>query len=199
MPVNWFPTFDDVHAWHAELLRRRRSRESQDEVVKEARELLDVIQWYGQVSTDQVDRARLESYSAYWGALIFENTGTYPDTSLEQAFVLPEVQAPTVHGATGVDDERLAQAEARLAAMPLDVVPPPASLPAGSRMPLARNPLFVGRDADLKALARALKAGETAAVGQIAAATGLGGIGKTQLASEFVHRYGQYFLGGSSG
>jgi len=41
-----------------------------------------------------------------------------------------------------------------------------------------------------------LKGGGTAAIGQIAAATGLGGIGKTQLASEFVHRYGQYFTGG---
>ena len=63
-------------------------------------------------------------------------------------------------------------------------------------MPLARNALFVGREEDLKALARALKAGETAAVGQLATVTGLGGIGKTQLASEFVHRYGQYFAGG---
>ena len=63
-------------------------------------------------------------------------------------------------------------------------------------MPHARNALFVGREADLKALASALKAGETAAVGQMATVTGLGGIGKTQLASEFVHRYGQYFAGG---
>jgi hypothetical protein len=63
-------------------------------------------------------------------------------------------------------------------------------------MPLARNALFVGREEDLKALASALKAGETAAVGQVATVTGLGGIGKTQLASEFVHRYGQYFTGG---
>ena len=93
-------------------------------------------------------------------------------------------------------DHRPARAETRLAAMPLNAVPAPAPLPAGSRMPLARNALFVGRETDLKALAKALKAGETAAVGQIAAATGLGGIGKTQLASEFVHRYGQYFLGG---
>ena len=95
-----------------------------------------------------------------------------------------------------VADDRLARAEARLATMSVDTVPAPAALPTGSRMPLARNALFVGREADLKALAAALKAGETAAVGQIAAATGLGGIGKTQLAAEFVHRYGQFFQGG---
>ena len=71
-------------------------------------------------------------------------------------------------------------------------------------MPLSPNPLFVGRQADLKKLAAALKGGDTAAtravrqdgIGQIAAATGMGGIGKTQLAAEFVHRYGQFFLGG---
>jgi tetratricopeptide (TPR) repeat protein len=61
---------------------------------------------------------------------------------------------------------------------------------------LRRNPLFVGREADLRALATALKGGETAAIGQTAAVSGLGGIGKTQLASEFVHRYGQFFVGG---
>ncbi len=91
----------------------------------------------------------------------------------------------------------LADAERRLAELPLDTVPDVApSLPPGSRMPLSPNPLFVGREEDLKALAVALKGGKTAAIGQIAAATGLGGIGKTQIASEFVHRYGQYFAGG---
>lgn len=33
-------------------------------------------------------------------------------------------------------------------------------------------------------------------MGQVATATGLGGIGKTQLASELVHRYGRFFAGG---
>ncbi|HEX6293027.1 MAG TPA: tetratricopeptide repeat protein [Herpetosiphonaceae bacterium] len=82
--------------------------------------------------------------------------------------------------------------------LPRDRVPPPAPLPPGSRMPLRRNPLFVGRDADLRQLATALHIGTTAAIGQleIAAATGLGGIGKTQLACEFVHCYGQFFPGG---
>lgn len=85
-----------------------------------------------------------------------------------------------------------------LEALPLEEVPKPGPLPVGSRMPLAPNPLFVGREEDLKALARQLKAGDTSAVGQveIAAATGLGGIGKTQLASEFAHRYGRFFAGG---
>ncbi|HEX6291082.1 MAG TPA: tetratricopeptide repeat protein [Herpetosiphonaceae bacterium] len=82
--------------------------------------------------------------------------------------------------------------------LPIDTLPRPAPLPPGSRMPLRHNPLFVGRDADLRRLAGTLHAGGTAAIGQleIAAATGLGGIGKTQLACEFVHRYGQWFPGG---
>jgi tetratricopeptide (TPR) repeat protein len=86
--------------------------------------------------------------------------------------------------------------QSQLDAMPLDHVPTVAPLPKGSLMPLASNPLFVGRELDLMALARALKVGETAAIGPLAAATGLGGIGKTQLASEFAHRYGQFFAGG---
>jgi tetratricopeptide (TPR) repeat protein len=88
------------------------------------------------------------------------------------------------------DDAPTARAAA---AMPLDTIPVVATLPPGSRMPLSPNPLFVGRDAELQTLARALSSGATTA---IAAATGLGGIGKTQLATEFVHRYGQFFPGG---
>jgi tetratricopeptide (TPR) repeat protein len=79
-----------------------------------------------------------------------------------------------------------------------DTIPEPASLPSGSRMPIRRDPLFVGREDDLRALARALRVGEKVEIGDVvvAAVTGLGGVGKTRLASEFVHRYGQYFEGG---
>jgi tetratricopeptide (TPR) repeat protein len=79
--------------------------------------------------------------------------------------------------------------------MPLDDVPAPSPLPAASHMPLLNTPLFVGRTEELRNLAAALKAG-TAAVGEATAATGLGGIGKTQLAAAFAYRYGQYFAGG---
>jgi tetratricopeptide (TPR) repeat protein len=100
-----------------------------------------------------------------------------------------------------VDDATLATAQEQLAALPLDHVPPPAPLPPGSRMPFSRNPLFVGREADLRALAAALKGERTRAIGLVptgktAAVTGMGGAGKTQVASEFVHRYGQFFAGG---
>ncbi len=87
-----------------------------------------------------------------------------------------------------------------LAELPLDSVPEPTSLPAGSWAELTPNPLFVGREDELRALARALKSGDTVAIGQrqVAAATGMGGMGKTQLACEFAYRYGCYFEGGAS-
>ena len=40
----------------------------------------------------------------------------------------------------------LAAARERFAALPLDAVPNVEPLPSGSRMPLSRNPLFVGRE-----------------------------------------------------
>lgn len=95
-----------------------------------------------------------------------------------------------------IDAETLTRARERLAALPLDRVPEPATLPPGSKLPYALNPHFVGREAELKELARRLKGGQTTAIGQIAAATGLGGIGKSQLAAAFAHRYGPYFAGG---
>ncbi len=94
------------------------------------------------------------------------------------------------------DPQTIAAAQALLAQLPTDVLPAVAVLPPGSRMPFPRNLLFVGREPDLLVLARALKPGGTAAIGQTAAATGMGGIGKTNLATEFVHRYGQFFAGG---
>jgi tetratricopeptide (TPR) repeat protein/transcriptional regulator with XRE-family HTH domain len=88
-------------------------------------------------------------------------------------------------------------AEALLTSMPTDALPDRAPLPAGSRMPLAPNPLFVGRGDELLDLVRVLKGGDvTVALGQVVASTGLGGLGKTQLAVELVHRYGRFFAGG---
>jgi hypothetical protein len=52
-----------------------------------------------------------------------------------------------------------------------------------------RNPNFTGRGDLLRALRRTLRARRTGAVVQASAAYGLGGVGKTQLAVEYAHRY----------
>lgn len=77
-------------------------------------------------------------------------------------------------------------------------LPQATALPQGSIMPLARNRFFVGRTHNLQRLAQIFNRSNLASVGQgaIATASGLGGVGKTQLACEFVHRYGQFFAGG---
>jgi tetratricopeptide (TPR) repeat protein len=102
----------------------------------------------------------------------------------------PGVPRPGFPGAPAAAEPESA---ARLADLPEEEIPAPGPLPAGSRMPLAVNPLFTGRQDDLRSLARHLKTAGTPAT---VAATGLGGIGKTQLAAELAHRYGRFFAGG---
>lgn len=85
---------------------------------------------------------------------------------------------------------------AALASIPLTDVPVPRSdLPQASRLPFESSPHFVGRDAELKQLAAAIGTAQPAVV-MPAVATGLGGIGKTSLVTEFAYRYGVYFHGG---
>jgi tetratricopeptide (TPR) repeat protein len=95
-----------------------------------------------------------------------------------------------------VDDASIAAATQRLAELPLAAVPEPDALPAHSRMLLSPNPIFVGRTDDMKKLATTVTAGGGGAGSRVAALAGLGGVGKTQLACEFVHRYGRWFAGG---
>ncbi len=77
--------------------------------------------------------------------------------------------------------------------LPTKVIPTPAVLPPCSRVPLSPNILFVGRERLLQQVAGLFNQHHPL---RTVAITGLGGIGKTQLAVEFSHRYGQYFTGG---
>src|SRR5262245_26708332 len=80
------------------------------------------------------------------------------------------------HGVTAPlhpDPAALEVAYTHLAALPLDIVPQVATLPPGSRMPLSPNPLFVGREDELRNLAQTLQGGGAAATVPIAAATGM--------------------------
>ncbi|GHO62320.1 hypothetical protein KSC_012120 [Ktedonobacter sp. SOSP1-52] len=94
-----------------------------------------------------------------------------------------------------VEHAVITAAHERLAQLPLKSFPMPAAQPVAvhSRLPVfERNPLFVGRQADLQAIAQALKAEEPVTV----VISGMGGMGKTQLVSEVIFRYGGYFAGG---
>jgi len=79
--------------------------------------------------------------------------------------------------------------------------PPDEDLPAGPppwTVPFPRNPRFVGREDELEALHRLLHGdGDAAPVGITPAGiSGMGGIGKTQLAVEYAYRYQDDYPGG---
>lgn len=80
--------------------------------------------------------------------------------------------------------------------LPLTHIPPITTLPSGSFLPYSPNPFFVGRHPEMKAVAEALSRCESAITHRAAALIGIGGIGKSQLAVEFAHRYGHFFTGG---
>jgi tetratricopeptide (TPR) repeat protein len=56
-------------------------------------------------------------------------------------------------------------------------------------IPFPRNPFFTGRDQELEQLHAQMYYRQTAAVGQAQSISGLGGIGKTQLAVEYAYRH----------
>ncbi|MCA9946917.1 MAG: hypothetical protein KC449_25725, partial [Anaerolineales bacterium] len=75
-------------------------------------------------------------------------------------------------------------------------LPEPGNLPSHTYVPYQRNQDFVGRQDILLEIGQALLPAEGDAGQRAVAITGIGGLGKTQLAVEFCYRYGRYFPGG---
>ncbi len=68
---------------------------------------------------------------------------------------------------------------------------PRAALPKIWNIPYPRNPFFLGRDRIIAHLRHLLQAGQATALSHPQAVSGLGGIGKTQIALEYAYRYHQ--------
>ncbi len=68
---------------------------------------------------------------------------------------------------------------------------PRAALPPVWNVPYPRNAFFIGREALLAQLRQHLQTGQAIALSQLQAISGLGGIGKTQLAIEYAYRFHQ--------
>src|SRR2546423_8908509 len=66
---------------------------------------------------------------------------------------------------------------------------PTASVTSAWNIPFSHNPFFMGRDDLLLRLRQQLTTQGTTALTQTQAISGLGGIGKTQMAVEYAYRY----------
>ncbi|VAW33426.1 hypothetical protein MNBD_CHLOROFLEXI01-4938 [hydrothermal vent metagenome] len=173
--------FADEQAWESGLTMARRWLLLDDLDERAYRKCIKFLAAMGEKT------AALQQYETcrqrLWQELDVEPTAE--TTALAQKIMATQETAVT---ATFLETPDLSQ-------LPLNELPDPGPLPQNSVVPLRRNGDFTGREEKLRAIASHLRT-PTASSPPVIAVTGMGGLGKTQLAVEFCYRYGRYFSGG---
>src|SRR5262249_29176755 len=151
----------------------------------QAEALTGVVDCVVSMSREITDRAAIKFASSFYGALAF---GRSIRRAFDQGVArlraegLAEEGTPELLVRAGVDASRIV-----LVGPALTKPAPPAAV-ALFVVPFPRNANFVGRDGDLARLHSSLSGSGPVGI-RPAGLTGMGGIGKTQLAVEYVHRH----------
>jgi tetratricopeptide (TPR) repeat protein len=185
-------TLDSVWSQHKALLLQTGGGEEAD--LKQVRIFLKTLAQAGASIDDAEDRSSLNELIRYWSSFIDGKTGEFPviqlqpfDRSLKRT--MPARDQESFIGVLSSIRDLSQQAPEQQPAILL-----PSQLPAVWNVPYPRNPFFTGRDDLLSRLHTQLQLGQTPALSQQPQAiSGLGGIGKTQIAIEYAYRYYQEY------
>jgi WD40 repeat protein len=151
----------------------------------QAEALTEVVDCVVSMKQSISDRAAIKFAASFYGALAF---GLSVQKAFDQGVArlrlegLSETGTPDLLARAGVDASRVVL----IGSTPERAAPPAAEVPF--LVPFPRNADFVGRDGDLARLHAALSGPGPVGI-RPAGLTGMGGIGKTQLAVEYVHRH----------
>ncbi len=132
------------------------------------------------LAADGQVKAALEQYAVCCD-LLWETLGVKPNTAVTTLAQTLEKQLATATAVTPTFNPNEPS--------------PPGPLPPQAILPYRRNHAFVGREKALQKIASILLQTEQSAP-PVVAISGMGGLGKTQLAVEFAYRYGRYYPGG---
>jgi WD40 repeat protein len=152
-----------------------------------AEALAEVVDCVVSMNRSISDPAAIKFAASFYGALAF---GRSVQRAFDQGVArlhaegIAETGAPQLLMRAGIDGSRVILAGAAT------TEPGPPAAEAPFIVPFPRNADFVGRDGDLSRLHASLSRPASGPVGiRPAGLTGMGGIGKTQLAVEYVHRH----------
>src|SRR5260370_5404671 len=128
------------------------------------------------IGTTQINISRWENGITFPGPYYRQRLGELFGKSLQELGLIPE------------SSEEHSEPVSTFSGTPDSI----SSLPIWN-VPYRRNPFFTGREEILAHLYTALRSSKAAALTQTQAISGLGGIGKTQIAVEYAYRYRDHY------